>query len=307
MRGLRRRGCGHRVDSSDRPPGAGRDLRRGGRGRRRPCPDTRARARGARLNPRLNRLLAADGRCLDIAVDHGFFGEESFLAGIEDLAQTLAVLVAAGPDAIQLSPGQAPLLQRLPGPKPALVLRADVANVYGGEPAGHLFNEVVADAAEQAVRLDAACICANLLEFPGAPELRHQCIRNLTALRSACDRYAMPLMVEPLVFKRGETGYTADGDAAKIVTLVRQSVELGADIVKCDPTAQPDEWPRVVEIAGRVPVLARGGGRLPEDELLRRTTELIAAGAAGIVYGRNISQHPDPAGITRRLMAIVHG
>ena len=44
-------------------------------------------------------------------------------------------LVAAGPDAIQLSVGQAPLLQALPGrEKPALVLRVDVANVYGEQP-----------------------------------------------------------------------------------------------------------------------------------------------------------------------------
>jgi DhnA family fructose-bisphosphate aldolase class Ia len=29
-------------------------------------------------------------------------------------------------------------------------------------------------------------------------------------------------------------------------------------------------------------------------------------GAAGIVYGRNVVQHDDPAGMTRALMAIVH-
>ena len=47
----------------------------------------------------------------------------------------IETLVAAGPDAIQLSLGQAPLLQALPGrEKPALVLRVDVANVYGEQP-----------------------------------------------------------------------------------------------------------------------------------------------------------------------------
>jgi len=29
-------------------------------------------------------------------------------------------------------------------------------------------------------------------------------------------------------------------------------------------------------------------------------------GAAGIVYGRNVIQHRDPAGMTRALMAVVH-
>ena len=86
------------------------------------------------MQPRLNRLFAPDGRCLDVAVDHGFFGEPSFLAGIEDMASAVVALAEAGPDAIQLSRGQALLLQRIPGPaKPALVLRTDVANVYGRE------------------------------------------------------------------------------------------------------------------------------------------------------------------------------
>jgi fructose-bisphosphate aldolase, class I len=59
------------------------------------------------MNPRLNRLFAADGRWFDVAVDHGFFGEVSFLAGIEDMTRTVSTLVEAGPDAIQLPPGWA--------------------------------------------------------------------------------------------------------------------------------------------------------------------------------------------------------
>ena len=122
------------------------------------------------MNARLNRLFAADGRCFDVAVDHGFFGEGSFLAGIEDMARTVTTLVEAGPDAIQLSPGQAALLQSIPGPaKPALVLRTDVANIYGGSPPSRLFSQVVEASVERAVVLDAACVVVNLLLLPGSP------------------------------------------------------------------------------------------------------------------------------------------
>ena len=62
----------------------------------------------------------------------------------------------------------------------------------------------------------------------------------------------------------------------------------------------------VVEIAGRIPMLVRGGGKAPDKEILERTEKLIQQGAASIVYGRNIIQHSDPAGMTRALMAIVH-
>jgi len=181
------------------------------------------------VNARLNRLFAADGRCFDVAVDHGFFGEASFLAGIEDMDRAVTMLVEAGPDAIQLSPGQAPLLQRGRGPKAALVLRADVANVYGREGVGreYLFSELVENVVEKALVLDAACVVVNVLLLPRQPELHHACLRNVSALRAACDPVGMPLMVEPLAMKPGESGYGVDGDADTIVTLVRQAVELG--------------------------------------------------------------------------------
>jgi fructose-bisphosphate aldolase, class I len=216
-------------------------------------------------------------------------------------------LVDAGPDAIQLSPGEAPLLQWVPGPrKPALVLRTDVANVYGPSPARPLWSELVEDAVGRALRLDAACVVVNLLSLPGEAELYRQCVRNISTLRAACDPLGLPLMVEPLAMKPGEAGYGVNGDADTVVTLVRQAVELGADVVKADPTDDLQEYGRVVEAAGRVPVLVRGGGRAPDEEILRRTESVLRQGAAGIVYGRNVIQHATPAGMTRALMSIVH-
>jgi class I fructose-bisphosphate aldolase len=261
------------------------------------------------VHARLNRLFAADGRCFDVAVDHGFFGEPSMLAGIERMADVIAVLAAAGPDAIQLAPGQAPLLQARPGPnKPALVLRTDAANVYGrtGRTHEYLFSALVDDAVGQAVALDAACVVVNLLALPDHAELLRQCIANVTRLRAACTPVGMPLMVEPLAMKPGAHGYESDGTTSVVVTLVRQAAELGADIVKADVTDVLDDYSAVIEAAGAVPLLVRGGGRVQEDALLARTREVIDMGAAGIVYGRNVIQHPDPAGMVRRLMAVVH-
>src|SRR6185436_8146669 len=63
------------------------------------------------IAPRLNRLFAPDGNCFDVAVDHGFFGERTFLNSIENMQQVVETLVDANPDAIQLSIGQAPILQ----------------------------------------------------------------------------------------------------------------------------------------------------------------------------------------------------
>jgi class I fructose-bisphosphate aldolase len=260
------------------------------------------------IEPRMRRLFAADGRCFDVAVDHGFFGEPRFLAGIEDLTAALNVLVEAAPDAIQLSPGSARLLQERPGPKPALVLRTDVANVYGptvDAEAGY-FSELVPEALEQAVRLDAACLVVNLLWIDGREDLHRACVRNVAALKARCEPAGMPLMVEPLAMKPGSAGYGVNGDPERIRALVRQAVELGADVIKADPTDDLGDYPSVIEVAGPIPLLVRGGGRASDEEVLRRTEAVVRAGAAGIVYGRNVIQHERPSAMTRALMSVVH-
>jgi DhnA family fructose-bisphosphate aldolase class Ia len=259
---------------------------------------------------RLNRLFDPhSSRCFDVAIDHGFFNESGFLSGIENIRQAIEVLVAAGPDAIQLTVGQAPVLQAIPGRrKPSLVLRTDVANVYGKELPRFLFSRMIDEPVEQALRLDAVCVVVNLFRIPNQPEVADQCLQNILKLKPECDRFAMPLMIEPLVFQPNEKagGYMVDGDPQKIIPLVRQAVELGADIIKADPTDDVNVFNKVVEIAGSVPVLVRGGGRAPDGEILKRTEALIKQGAAGIVYGRNVIQHENPAGMTKALMAIVH-
>src|SRR2546427_13228705 len=146
---------------------------------------------------RANRLFNAKScRCFDVAIDHGFFNERAFLQGIENLEQAVETVVAAKPDAIQLTVGQAHYLQSLRGKeKPALVLRADVANVYGAALPRALFSRMIESPVEQALRLDAVCVVVNLFRIPEQPEVADQCLQNIHRLKPECDRYAMPLMI----------------------------------------------------------------------------------------------------------------
>src|SRR5690606_13831376 len=214
----------------------------------------------------------------------------------------------AAPDAIQLTVGQANYLQRIPGRhKPSLVLRTDVANVYGKQLPRSLFSRMIENHVEQAIRLDAVCVVINLFSIPDEPEVTDQCIQNILRIKPQTERYGIPLMVEPLVFRPNNEagGYMVNGDPEKIIPLVRQGVELGADIIKADPTDDVMDYRRVVETAGRVPVLVRGGGKASDEEILQRTYGLMQQGVRGIVYGRNVIQHANPSGMTRALMAIV--
>ncbi len=129
--------------------------------------------------------------------------------------------------------------------------------------------------------------------------------RNIAALKPACDRAAMPLMVELIPLAPGQRGYDVHRDPDRLIGLVRQATELGADIIKADPLADADDFRRLVNVA-RVPLLVRGGGRIDERELLPSTYSMLANGAAGLVYGRNVIQHPDPSAMTDALRRLVH-
>ncbi len=225
------------------------------------------------------------------------------------MKRAVETVVKAGPDVIQLTVGTARHLATIPGKQtPSLALRTDTANVYGKALPRYLFSQMIDDPVEQALALDAACIVVNLFLIPEQPELYQQCVANICRIRPSCQRYGMPLMVEPLVMQPNEKagGYMVDGTLERIIPLVRQTVELGADVIKADPSDDVSKYHRVIEIAGGIPVLVRGGGRVSDEEILTRTKVLMEQGAAGIVYGRNVIQHPQPERMTQALMAVVH-
>lgn len=258
---------------------------------------------------RMNRLFG-NRRCLDVAIDHGVCNEPSFLDGLENMPAVVKALVDARPDAIQMNYGQADLLQDLPGKdKPALVMRIDMGNPYNRIRHRDMW-AVLQNEAEPlvgALQMDAACVVVNLFMLPDEPDLFRQCVQNISRVRADCEKYSMPLMIEPLVMQpvteRG--GYMVDGDADKIVTLTRLAREMGADIVKADPTANAEDFHRVVE-AARCPVLVRGGGKEDLAAVFAKSAALMRQGAMGMVYGRNIYQHANPSAVVRALMAIIH-
>lgn len=259
---------------------------------------------------RLNRFLGDDGRCLDVAIDHGVFNEPSFLEGLEDMPAVVRSLVTAAPDAMQMNVGQADILQSIPGPrKPALVLRTDVGNLYNAVTHKVMFNQLVHwdEPIIGAIKLDAACVVCNLLLMPGEPDLHRQTALNAARLRAVCDQFGMPLMIEPLVLKPNEAkgGYQVDGTKKLILSLVRQAREIGADVIKADPTDDPNDYHEVVQ-AARCPILVRGGGRKPIETVFNEGHAYLAQGAHGLVYGRNIYQHPNPGRIVAAFMAMIH-
>jgi DhnA family fructose-bisphosphate aldolase class Ia len=260
------------------------------------------------VNPRLNRLFAKDGKCLQVALDHGAVNVPNLIPGIEDMEQVITTVAAANPDAILVTTGQAHWLQDLKqNPKPALVVRVDLPNIYSVPTPDRIFCKLLDEAVEQAVVLDAASIVLNLFWAADQHDLHRQCVENIARIKPQCERYGMPMMVEPMLLIPDDNGgYKVNPDIQKTIALARQAVELGADIVKADLAEQLDEYHLVVQASAPKPLLPRGGARVSVDEILTRTHALIQQAASGIVYGRNIYQHPHPARMIRACQAVVH-
>lgn len=264
-----------------------------------------------RISPksRMNRLFN-NGKCLDVAIDHGVCNEPSFMNGLEDIGGVVDQLVKARPDAVQMNYGNADLLQARPErDKPALVMRIDMGNPYNDQRHRVMWAELQNAEAPiiGALEMDAACVVVNLFMLPDEPDLFRQCVANIAKTRAACSTYGMPLMIEPLAMLPNDVrgGYQVDGDADKIVPLVRLAAEMGADVIKADPTDDPQDFHKVIE-AARCPVLVRGGGKADLKGVLDKSAALMAQGAHGMVYGRNIYQHDNPARVVNALMAIIH-
>ena len=258
---------------------------------------------------RMSRMFTHGG-CLDVAIDHGVCNEPSFMAGLEDMAAVVNSLVRAKPDAIQMAYGQADLLQSRPEKdKPALVMRIDMGNPYNDRRHRVMWSMLQDhdNPIAGALEMDAACVVVNLFMLPDEPELFRQCVENISQVRAVCHTYGMPLMIEPLVMLPNDMrgGYQVDGNAEKIATLVRVASEMGADIIKADPTENPEDFHRVVE-AARVPVLVRGGGKADLERVLEKSAVLMAQGAKGMVYGRNVYQHENPGAVVAALMSLIH-
>ena len=100
--------------------------------------------------------------------------------------------------------GQADLLQDVPGKdKPALVMRIDMGNPYNRIRHRDMW-AVLQNEAEPligAIEMDAACVVVNLFMLPDEPDLFRQCVENISRVRADCDKYGMPLMIEPLVMQ----------------------------------------------------------------------------------------------------------
>ncbi len=160
---------------------------------------------------------------------------------------------------------------------------------------------------EDAVRLGAHAVGYTL--YVGSPlQSRHH--EDLARVREDCRRYGMPLVIWG--YPRGRAVEASGGrDSLYAVDYAaRAALELGADVVKLNLPRKSEkdrdmpepyralEWDaaegarRVVASARDTLVLFSGGSREGTDDALAKARLAMEAGAAGLIFGRNMWQRP---------------
>ncbi len=239
------------------------------------------------MQNRLSRIFnPVTGRTVMLAFDHGYF--QGPTTGLERIDLDITPLI---PHADVLMCTRGALRSSIPPTvnKP-VVLRCSAGQSILKE----LSNELVAVDIEDAIRLDAAAMAAQV--YIGS-EHEHQSINNVIKLIDTGTRYGIPTLAV--------TGVGADmaRDQRYFGLATRICAEIGAHYVKSyyfEPGFEN-------VVAGcPVPIVIAGGKKLPELEALEMAYKAVDQGAAGVDMGRNIFQSHSPVAMIQAVGAVVH-
>lgn len=239
------------------------------------------------MKNRLSRIIKPKtGRCVMLAVDHGYF--QGPTTGLEDLGRTVDPLLPYA-DALMITRGAVRTWIN-PATDIPVILR-----VSGGQSVlKELSNEIITTSVEDAIRINASAITCSV--YVGG-EYEKETIGNLSKLVDEGEKYGIPVLAVTAV------GKEMARDARYLGLASRICVEIGAHMIK---TYYTEDFGKVVEACGSVPVVIAGGKKLAENEALQMTHNAVSEGAVGVDMGRNIFQSDSPTGMIKAVRAIVH-
>jgi DhnA family fructose-bisphosphate aldolase class Ia len=253
---------------------------------------------------RLGRLFNPDsGRAFVTAIDHGV--TLGVPQGAEDAVGTIERIVAGGPDAVLLGPGMlaktAHLFAHRGAPSP--IVRADffINHPYIDDHGEHY--RVLVNPADAAA-MGAEAIVLFLMLGAGGEAMFADNVAAVGRMAQDAHRVGLPLIVEAVLWG---SKIENKKDADRLAFACRLAVEIGADAIKTEYTGDIGSMRRVID-GCPAPVLVLGGAKSGSpDAILSATKDAMAAGAKGVIYGRNVWQADDVIGVSRQLREIIHG
>jgi len=240
------------------------------------------------MRNRLSRFIKADtGRCLMLAVDHGYFLGPT--RKLENPKKTIAPLIE---HADALMPTRGVLRNCVdPAHNTPIVLRVSGGTSVLKE---DLSDEAITTTMEEAVRMNVSAVALSI--FVGS-EHEKQTLISLSKLVSEGERYGIPVLAVTAV------GKDMARDVRYLALASRIASELGAHVVK---TYYCDDFEKLTESCP-VPVVIAGGKALETPlDVFEMTYNAVTRGAVGVDMGRNIWQSDQPVAMIRSVRKIVH-
>jgi 3-hydroxy-5-phosphonooxypentane-2,4-dione thiolase len=239
------------------------------------------------LKNRFSKIIRPeDGRCVMLAVDHGYFLGPT--EKLENPKETIKPLLSHA-DSIMLTRG---ILRTSVSPESnvPIVLRVSGGSSIIGE---DLSNETIVTSIDEAIKLNASCLALSV--FVGS-KYESQTLTNLAKLVDEGQRFDIPVLAVTAV------GKEIARDARYLALACRIAAELGAHIVK---TYYCKDFTKVVESCP-IPIIIAGGKKISEKDALQLTFDAINDGASGVDMGRNIWQSDHPIAMIKAVKSIVH-
>ena len=246
-------------------------------------------------NVRLNRLMPeGDGLYLGLTVDHAM--ARGVMPGLDCIDDTLAKLVAGGPNAITMHKGIAEHCFSKYAGKVPLVLKCTTFSPYQPD------SDVTVADVEEGVRLGADAVSVGCIVGGHNQE---QQIHNLSVFSKAAEAAGMPLVSH--IYPRGDM---IDSDkrsrVENVLYATRTAAELGVDLIKTNYTGDPDSFAKVVQGTPAMVLVAGGVNVRSVSDFLQMTRDVVDAGGRGVTYGRFVFSYSNPTALVKTLYAVIH-
>lgn len=244
------------------------------------------------------------GNAVVVALDHG--QHNGVYDRFEDPGATLQTVLDSGADGVIAG---VPFLRRFADrfddrPDVTRIATIDLlhSSTFPGESEGAEIHRQVFGV-EEAARIGADAIKSALVYGREDPDVLAENLGFVAEASEEAREVGLDSVVEPTLWgQRAEDALDAD----RLANANRIGFEVGADVLKSPYPGTTEAFAPIVENAP-VPVLIAGGPATEDDrEALEMVAGAMAAGARGVMFGRNIWQRPNVAGMVRAVRAVVH-
>jgi len=233
---------------------------------------------------RMRRTLPEDRVAIIMPVDHGLIFNR--LPGLESPSKLIAYWAQREVTGFMMSPGQVRQTAELFAEQSHLSRVLTIDTFYEYTDAEHGNHDLIATV-EDAVRMGVDAV-KMLMPWNTSNRERAALASRVGKVVSACERWEIPLILEPVLIGAPRTEEVIDEEQK----VARIAYDLGAHILKI---AFPgfERTQALVEELGLPVVIAGGPLSGDVDQTVEAVRQTIDAGARGVIVGRNIWQREE--------------